>query len=225
MKIYKQMAAILADFPVVTKDQRNTGGGNYNYRGIDDALGALHPLLAKHGVFLALANLEPEYHPAGKTKAGADVVRCVLTGQVRFFADDGSFVEVALCGEGIDTADKALMKSQANGLKYVIWYTFVVPTLEKKDSEAFDDPDIAEPAKAPARTRKATSTATRNPVVAELEACKDAKGFQALLDRARVERTRLPSDSPDRDAITAAVKAKAAEFGIELNPQRATAAG
>jgi hypothetical protein len=116
------------------------------------------------------------------------------------------------------------MKAQANGLKYVIWYTFVVPTAEKKDSEAFEDEDVAKPAAAPARTKKAPAKSV-NPIILELSALTDSKGFQALLDRARVERTRLPSDSPDREAITAAVKAKAAEFGIELNPQRATAAG
>jgi hypothetical protein len=34
-----------------------------------------------------------------------------------------------------------MMKAQANGLKYCIWYTFCVPTAEKKDSEAFEDPE------------------------------------------------------------------------------------
>jgi hypothetical protein len=178
MKIYKAMASILADFPVVTKDQKHSGyGESYSYRGIDDALAALHPLLAKHGVFMTLCDLEPEYHDGGTTAKGKALVRCVLTGKVRFFADDGSFVE-----------------------------------------------DVAKPAAAPARTKKAPAKSV-NPIILELSALTDSKGFQALLDRARVERTRLPSDSPDREAITAAVKAKAAEFGIELNPQRATAAG
>lgn len=203
MKIYGQMAAILKDFPTVTKDQKNTGGGNYSYRGIDDALAALHPLLAKHGVFMALTNLEPEYHDAGKTKAGASVVRCVLTGTVRFYADDGSFVEVSLAGEGIDTADKALMKSQANGLKYVCWYTFCVPTLEKKDSEAFADEEVAAPAPAPIRTKKAAPKVDVLGDQLKLSAAKTREELAEAWASIRPGLVSLPADDSHKRAMVA----------------------
>lgn len=145
-KIYQKMAAILAEFPAVTKDHKNPSQG-YQYRGIDDGLAALKPLLAKHGVFMQLVDLVPTFSEAGTTRSGAAQVRCVVTGKVRFVCgEDASFTECTLIGEGIDLSDKAMMKAQANGLKYAIWYTFCVPTAEKKDSEAFEDPDSTPPA-------------------------------------------------------------------------------
>lgn len=138
--IHKRMAAILAEFPAVPKE-RSGAGISYKYRGIDDALRALNPLLAKHGVYMRVNYLAPEFTAAAATSSGKPQFRCVLTGEMQFTADDGSFASIALAGEGIDTADKALMKAQANALKYGIWYTFCVPTDEKKDSEAFDGED------------------------------------------------------------------------------------
>lgn len=211
MTIYTKMAAILKDFPTVSKDQKHGGfGESYNYRGIDDALAALHPLLAKHGVFMALTELEPEYHDAGTTKAGKSLVRCVLTGKARFFADDGSHVEVAFVGEGVDGGDKALMKAQANGLKYVIWYSFCVPTFgEKKDSEAFEDEDVAKPAPAPMRTRKSKPTL---PAVDQIAGAKNSGELTQVWAGLRPDIVQMPADSAERAALVAAYKKRQADL-------------
>ena len=50
--IHQAMAAILAEIPSIGKDNRNKDQG-FQYRGIDDVYNALHPLLAKHKVFMA----------------------------------------------------------------------------------------------------------------------------------------------------------------------------
>jgi hypothetical protein len=213
MTIFTKMAAILRDFPVVSKDQKHGGfGESYNYRGIDDALAALHPLLAKHGVFMALTDLEPEYHDAGTTKAGKTLVRCVLTGKCRFIADDGSFVDVAFVGEGVDGGDKALMKSQANGLKYVVWYSFCVPTLEKKDSEAFEDEDVAKAAPAPMRAKRVTKAPTSSSLD-DIQAAATSSALATAWAAIRPELTQLPSDSPERQSLVAAYKKRQAELG------------
>lgn len=139
-EIHTKMAAILAEFPAVPKE-RSGAGISYKYRGIDDGLRALNPLLAKHGVFMRISGLALAFSPAGETASKKPQTRCVVQADLTFVATDGSDVSVAIAGEGIDTADKALMKAQANALKYGIWYTFCVPTDEKKDSEAFDGED------------------------------------------------------------------------------------
>lgn len=212
MKIYGSMAKILADFPTVSKDQKHGGfGESYNYRGIDDALAALHPLLAKHGVFLALTDLDPEYHDAGTTKAGKTLVRCVLTGKARFYADDGSYVEVAFVGEGVDGGDKAMMKAQANGLKYVVWYSFCVPTFgEKKDSEAFEDEDVAKPAPAPLRTKRATKS-DLGPL-ALIQGAANASALAQAWAGIRQDLVQMPADSAERTALVAAYKKRQAEL-------------
>ena len=136
------MAAVLADFEAVAKSHKNKQQ-NYNFRGVDDALRVLHPLLAKHKIYTGYSDMLAELSEF-KTRNSTNF-RCVVHGTVEFRHEDGSFVTRATVGEGADSYDKATMKAMANGLKYVIWYTFCVPTAEKKDSEAFDEPKDAPP--------------------------------------------------------------------------------
>ncbi len=211
MKIYQKMAAILAEFPGVSKGQTNPSQ-KYNYRGIDDALSALHPLLCKHGVFLQLVGLQPEFSDAGTTNSGKTQTRCSIRGCVRFVCgEDGSYTECSLIGEGVDMGDKAMMKAQANGLKYVIWYTFAVPTDEKTDSEAFEDP---EPTKAPSRTKRA---ALPPPIQLEpllkLSAAKTYQELTKVWTEMRPDLLQMAADDPQRGALVDAYKKKQAELG------------
>lgn len=151
--IHTRLAAVLAEFPVVGKDQRNPSQG-YSYRGIDDALGHLHGLLAKHGLYLSIRWGTPTKAEVGQTRSGAKQWCTLLEGSLGFVcSEDGSVVDISMVGEAIDAGDKGLMKAQANALKYAIWYTFCVPTFEVKDSEAFpDEPVVYHPAGEPAMT-------------------------------------------------------------------------
>lgn len=138
--ICDKLSKIQAEFPVVTKGRRVTGGGaSYSYRGIDDALSVLNPLLAKHRVFMrpCFQHVTTE---ACMTSGGKPAFRTNVRGTLYFqCGDTGEGLGVDMVGEGMDNADKGTMKAQANALKYALWYTFCVPTEEKKDSEAFDN--------------------------------------------------------------------------------------
>lgn len=137
--IANKMALIQSEFPVVTKDRRVSGGGaSYSYRGIDDALRVLNPLLSKHRVFMRPCFTKAESVPC-TTSGGKPAFHTTVHGELYFQdGDSGECVSVSMVGEGMDNADKGTMKAQANALKYALWYTFCVPTEEKKDSEAFD---------------------------------------------------------------------------------------
>lgn len=138
--IHSKMTAILAEFPAVTKSQSGQGI-SYTYRGIDDALLALNPLLAKHRVYLQPLYSGVEWSERGTSRSGAVQYHVLVKGTLSFVAEDGSSFAVSLLGEGVDSRDKCIMKAQANALKYAIWYTFCVPTAEVKDSEAYDAED------------------------------------------------------------------------------------
>lgn len=140
--IANKMSMIQSEFPAVSKERKSDprSGANYNYRGIDDALRVLNPLLSKHRVFLL-----PSYRSARtescQTSTGKPAFRSVVTGELRFVCGDtGEYVIVDMVGEGMDMADKGTMKAQANAMKYAIFYTFCVPTEEPKDSESFATP-------------------------------------------------------------------------------------
>jgi hypothetical protein len=48
--IYQRIGDVMRDLSAVAKDRTNNAQG-WKFRGIDDVYNALHPLMAKHGVF------------------------------------------------------------------------------------------------------------------------------------------------------------------------------
>ncbi len=210
MKIHQKMAAIQAEFPTVGKDNKNPSQG-YNYRGIDDALAHLNPLMRKHGVYVQLMDLVPEFSDAGETKAGKSQVRCVVSGRARFVCgEDGSYTECSVIGEGIDMGDKALMKAQANGLKYTIWYTFGVPTYELRDSEAFEEPA---PAKAPPKKASAPKGGDEaDALVKQINSVKNIDALKALGVACKSYCLAQPENSPGRARVANAYTQREQEF-------------
>ena len=116
--IYQAMAEILAEIPSIGKDNRNKDQG-FQYRGIDDVYNALHPLLAKHKVFMAPTVLSRASEDRTTAKGG--VMQCVtLSVEYRFFHADGSSISCTVMGEGRDTSDKATNKAMAVAHKYAL---------------------------------------------------------------------------------------------------------
>src|SRR6188508_120347 len=56
--VYEALRAVSADVEAITKDRTAKAGGTYQYRGIEDVLSALHPLLVKHGVLVVPSVLD-----------------------------------------------------------------------------------------------------------------------------------------------------------------------
>ena len=109
--IYQAMAEILAEIPSIGKDNKNKEQG-FKYRGIDDVYNALHPLLAKHKVFMAPTVLSRASEERATKNGGA--LQCVtLSVEYRFFHADGSSISCTVMGEGRDTSDKATNKAMA----------------------------------------------------------------------------------------------------------------
>lgn len=146
--IYELLPKIAREVGAVAKDKKNEKQG-YNFRGIDDFLNALHPLLAEHGVTIAPENIEftSEWYEAGQNKTQMhSVIQKVM---FRFYAPDGSSIAVTTLGEGADTGDKAANKGTSGALKYALMSVFSIPTHD------IDDADTHEPEQrqsAPART-------------------------------------------------------------------------
>jgi hypothetical protein len=150
-KIYKAIPAIMKDMTPIAKDRKNTQQG-YNFRGIDDVYNASHEIMANHGVFM-IAKIQDATFSERPSKSGGILISCRIRATYRFVADDGSFVETDVVGEGMDSGDKAANKAMSVGQKYAFLQTFMVPTGEPKDPEV-DNPEPtpkAEPAVAPTR--------------------------------------------------------------------------
>ena len=134
-KILACLAAIQEDIGHIGKDRRGKGGASYNYRGIDDVLSSLHPLLVKHGVLII-----PRY----KTESEVELekgYRVTVTAATEWASvEDGSSVTTVAIGEGSDMRDKAYNKAMSNALKMTAFQLFCIPTEELVDSETDNEP-------------------------------------------------------------------------------------
>lgn len=134
-KIYEAIPAIMADMGAIGKDRRNNQGAGFMYRGIDDVMNALSPLLTEHKVFIYPELLEQsrEERVSGK---GSNLIYSICKIKYHVCADDGSSIESVVTGEGMDTGDKATNKAMSVAFKYLCFQLFCIPTEEMVDPDA-----------------------------------------------------------------------------------------
>lgn len=131
--IHAQMSAVMAELNAISKDRNNAQQG-YKFRGIDDALNALHGPLSKHGVSFTAAIRDVKQREY-VTKSGTAMLHITLICAYTFRAVDGSAVTYEAFGEASDSGDKAGGKAQAYALKVALLQAFCIPTEEQKDTE------------------------------------------------------------------------------------------
>lgn len=128
------MARVLADLPAIGKTRKNVQQG-FLFRGIDDVLDALNPILGKHGVFYVPDVVEriAEERP---TKSGGVLYTVHLHVRYRFYGPRGDYVEASGWGEGTDSGDKATNKAMTGAMKYVLFQTFAIATEEQSQNDS-----------------------------------------------------------------------------------------
>ena len=134
--IFPKMIAIMRGVGTIAKDRENPSL-KYSFRGIDDVYNELHDVLAKEGVITIPEVLEERAEEReGKDKTA---IYRILRIKYRFCAEDGSYVETIVIGEGMDWGDKAANKAMSVAHKYALLQTFCIPTSDPKDPEADKD--------------------------------------------------------------------------------------
>lgn len=132
--IFESMVAIMADIDAVGKNQKNQQQG-FKFRGIDDVYNAVHPILAKHGVFTVPTVLS-ERTEERQTQRGGNLIYRILIMKYTFFASDGSYFETTVIGEGMDSGDKAANKAMAVAHKYALLQALCIPTEDMVDPDS-----------------------------------------------------------------------------------------
>lgn len=128
MKVYKAIEAVAAEMAKhgIGKDRKNQQQG-YNFRGIDEVLNALAPLLPKHGLLIFPRMLSRQMVER-QTKKGDPLFSVVVEAEFDFVAtEDGSTHTARTFGEAMDTADKATNKAMSTAYKYAAFLTFCIP--------------------------------------------------------------------------------------------------
>jgi len=133
------MSAVMNDIGAVGKTQENSFQ-KYKFRGIDDVMNALYPVLCKHHLFLTPEVQEQKCEIIGGTDGKCKTqMHALLTIKYTMYAEDGSSVSAVVVGEGLDSSDKAVSKAMSVGMKYALFQMFCIPTdeMRKSDSDNF----------------------------------------------------------------------------------------
>ena len=136
--IYKAIADAMQDIQPIAKASRNTQQG-FQFRGIDQVMNELNPILTKHRIFVypEVINTERSERQTGK---GSILLYSILTIKYHFAHEDGSEICVTVVGEGMDSGDKASNKAMAIGMKYACLQMFCIPTEDMPDPDAETPP-------------------------------------------------------------------------------------
>lgn len=133
-QIYTAMAAAMAEIGAIGKEKTN-GQQGFKYRGIDDVMNALQPVLVKNRIFVTPEVLE-QSREERTTQRGAALTYTILKIRYTFYAEDGSNVSAVVVGEGMDSGDKSSNKAMSVAFKYACFQVLCIPTEEMKDPDA-----------------------------------------------------------------------------------------
>ena len=133
-EIYQAIIGVMSDIGVIGKEKENAQQG-FKYRGVDDVMNALQPVMVQHGLFV-VPEIIDQKREERKTNRGGNLIYSVCTVRYTFYAKDGSSVQCVVVGEGMDSGDKATNKAMSIAFKYACFQVFCIPTEEMKDPDA-----------------------------------------------------------------------------------------
>lgn len=119
----------------VTKSRSNAQQG-YKFRGIDDVLNALSPMLTSAGLVI-LPRCTERNVVERQTKSGGALFYTTLKVDFDFIAaSDGSIHTVTTYGEAMDSGDKSTNKAMSAAYKYAAIQAFCIPTEGDNDADS-----------------------------------------------------------------------------------------
>lgn len=134
--VYQLIAAVSADLARtgISKAQKNDQQG-YKFRGIDDVLNALAPMLATHGLVI-LPRVMARTQTERTTPRGGVLFYTLVEVEFDFVSShDGSKHTVKVFGEAMDSGDKSTNKAMSAAYKYAAFQTFCIPTEGDNDAD------------------------------------------------------------------------------------------
>lgn len=124
----------------IAKNQTNSHQ-RYKFRGIDDVLNTLAPILSESGVLVIPSVVDKEIK-VGATKNGGVSSHAIVTVEYTLYDRFGDSITHKAYGEAIDTSDKAINKAFTAAYKYFLFQAFCIPI------DGIEDADLSEPEQA-----------------------------------------------------------------------------
>jgi hypothetical protein len=168
--IYKAITGAMKDIEPIAKNRKNQQQG-FLYRGVDDVMTELAPILVKHGIFIVPEVMEQKREER-QTKGGSTLNYSILKVAFHFTTDDGSKITAVVIGEGMDSGDKASNKALSIAFKYACLQVFCIPTEDSKDPDDTTPPSSAPMCQKPPKSTGSHETSLaeqRNKIIAEIK--------------------------------------------------------
>lgn len=132
--VFKGIQLVMSEIGAIGKNKKNTMQG-FNFRGIDDVMNTLHPLLAKANLFIVPEVEEIQREERTNTKGTTLIYTLAKVNYYFVSSEDGSKICATVYGEGMDTGDKSLNKAMSIAMKYACFQVFCIPTEEMADPD------------------------------------------------------------------------------------------
>lgn len=200
-KIFKAIADTMNDVSAVGKNSKNEKQ-NYNFRGIDAVMNALHPAMVKNRIFVVPEVLEQQREERQSKNGKLIYSLCKI--KYTFFADDGSSISATVIGEGMDSGDKATNKAMSVAFKYACFQVFCIPTEDMTDPDAETPPpsipaisakQIEELKKEMMRTGVTAKTVLQMAKIATIEEM-NLPTFEAIMKKFSKTPDKIPDPAP-----------------------------
>lgn len=129
--VHQAWSRVMADVLYIGKsrrtEQKGANAANYNYRGIDDVLNIVGPVLRKHGVSVVPISHEIR-HRDFTTSNNRVMHEAIVTARYRVTGPKGDHFEGEAIGEASDTSDKATTQAQSVALRTFYLNGLTIPT-------------------------------------------------------------------------------------------------
>jgi hypothetical protein len=218
-RIYKAISEAIKDIGPVAKGRRNPEQ-NFQYRGVDDVMNEMQPILAKHGIFIVPEVLE-HTREERQAKSGRNLNYSIQKIAFHFVADDGSQVTAVVVGEGMDSGDKASNKALSIAFKYACLQVFCIPTEDMKDPDNETPPPRTPNPPAPKTNPNAARRKEVGDKLISIMVAKDPDEFDYFTDQEKKSvKDILVKSGPNRQGI-AVLEGLIDKYGEELQKRMA----
>jgi len=137
MQVYKSIALVAGELAAVgVKKQQKNEAQNFRFRGIDDVMNTVSPIMARHGLMMLPRVLSRTMTERANARGTALLSVVVDVEYDIVAAEDGSRHTVRVMGEAMDSGDKATNKAMSAAYKYCLFQTFCVPVEGTPDADA-----------------------------------------------------------------------------------------
>lgn len=135
--------------PVIGKEHRAPQQmGGYAFRGIEDILAALNPLLAEHGLYYTPEVIDLQRRDITIPGRNTVMVETLLHANLTFHGPvPGDRVEMDAWGEARDAGDKGVPKAMTNAIKNALLAWLALPTEDtaRDDTDRYVTEEAADP--------------------------------------------------------------------------------